>query len=71
MIIFGIIWWVIKAWFLVFTYAGAVVGFIIGLGLAVSLIAFGIEWLRDRWNRPLVKRPRNILPIYKEDKEDK
>ena len=48
MIIFEVIWFLIKAWFTIFIYAGAVVGFLIGLGLAVALISFGWESLTDK-----------------------
>jgi UPF0716 family protein affecting phage T7 exclusion len=51
MIIFDIIWGIIKIYFLLFVFGGAVIGFAIALGILICITQFGWGLLRDWWKK--------------------
>lgn len=52
MIIFTILWWIIKIWFLIWMYFFAGIGFLAALGMGIALVLFGWEcvvgWIKKK-----------------------
>ena len=50
MFIFTLLWFIIKWWFMLWMYAGLGIGFVVALGVALSIVLFWWELLTEKVN---------------------